>query len=95
MGINYTINRYWKDWAGLVYLFICLVDFFLAPFFIGGLPRLLPYVPFPIGIIYPFVNCYIFLLSALKSAPVILSFGAAALAIFFCFAVSFLLGFIF
>ena len=31
MSVNYTINRYWKDWAGLVYLFICLVDFFFAP----------------------------------------------------------------
>ena len=31
MGINKTINRHWRDWAGLVYLFICLVDFFLAP----------------------------------------------------------------
>ena len=31
MNINRTINKYWKDWAGLVYLFICLVDFFVAP----------------------------------------------------------------
>ena len=31
MEINYTINRYWKDWAGLVYLFICIIDFFVAP----------------------------------------------------------------
>ena len=31
MGINKTINRYWRDWAALVYLFICLCDFFVAP----------------------------------------------------------------
>ena len=31
MSINKTINRHWRDWAGLVYLFICLVDFFIAP----------------------------------------------------------------
>ena len=31
MNINETINRYWKDWAGLIYLFICLIDFFVAP----------------------------------------------------------------
>ena len=31
MNINKTINRHWRDWAGLVYLFICLVDFFIAP----------------------------------------------------------------
>ena len=31
MGINKIINRHWRDWAGVVYLFICLVDFFLAP----------------------------------------------------------------
>jgi len=31
MGINKIINRHWRDWAGLVYLFICLVDFFIAP----------------------------------------------------------------
>ena len=31
MGINKTINRHWRDWAALVYLFICLVDFFIAP----------------------------------------------------------------
>ena len=29
--VNETINKYWKDWAGLVYLFICLVDFFIGP----------------------------------------------------------------
>ena len=26
-----TIRKYWRDWAGIVYLFICLVDFFIAP----------------------------------------------------------------
>ena len=31
MGINKTINRHWRDWAGLVYLFLCLIDFFIAP----------------------------------------------------------------
>ena len=31
MGINKTINRFWRDWAALIYLFICLVDFFIAP----------------------------------------------------------------
>ena len=31
MKINKIISRYWRDWAGLVYLFICLVDFFIAP----------------------------------------------------------------
>ena len=31
MGINKTINRHWRDWAALIYLFICLVDFFIAP----------------------------------------------------------------
>ena len=31
MSINKVINRHWRDWAGLVYLFICLVDFFIAP----------------------------------------------------------------
>ena len=29
--VNETINKYWKDWAGLVYLLICLVDFFIGP----------------------------------------------------------------
>jgi len=29
--INKTIEHYWRSWAGIVYLFICLVDFFLAP----------------------------------------------------------------
>ena len=31
MNINKIINRHWRDWAGLVYLFLCLVDFFIAP----------------------------------------------------------------
>ena len=31
MAINKIINRHWRDWAGLVYLFICLIDFFIAP----------------------------------------------------------------
>ena len=31
MGINKTINRHWRDWAAIVYLFICFIDFFVAP----------------------------------------------------------------
>jgi len=31
MGINTTINRHWRDWAAIVYLFLCIVDFFIAP----------------------------------------------------------------
>ena len=31
MQINKLINRHWRDWAGLVYLFICFSDFFVAP----------------------------------------------------------------
>ena len=31
MGINKTIHEHWRDWAALVYLFICIVDFFIAP----------------------------------------------------------------
>ena len=31
MSINRNIHEYWRDWAALVYLFICLVDFFIAP----------------------------------------------------------------
>tara|TARA_B110000977_G_scaffold1858_1_gene2573 strand:+ start:329 stop:619 length:291 start_codon:yes stop_codon:yes gene_type:complete len=31
MNINKTINRYWRDWAALVYLFICVCDFFIGP----------------------------------------------------------------
>ena len=31
MTINKIIQQYWRDWAALVYLFICIVDFFIAP----------------------------------------------------------------
>ena len=31
MGINKTIHEFWRDWAALVYLFICMIDFFIAP----------------------------------------------------------------
>ena len=31
MEINKTIEIYWRSWAAAVYLFICLVDFFIAP----------------------------------------------------------------
>ena len=31
MSINKTIHEFWRDWAALVYLFICLIDFFVAP----------------------------------------------------------------
>ena len=31
MSLNKTIEHYWRSWAGLVYLFICLIDFFIAP----------------------------------------------------------------
>ena len=31
MEINKTIEHYWRSWAALVYLFICIVDFFVAP----------------------------------------------------------------
>ena len=31
MGINNTIHEHWRDWAAIVYLFICIVDFFIAP----------------------------------------------------------------
>ncbi len=31
MSINKTIEQNWRSWAGLVYLFICTVDFFIAP----------------------------------------------------------------
>jgi hypothetical protein len=31
VSINKTIHEFWRDWAALVYLFICLVDFFIAP----------------------------------------------------------------
>ena len=30
-SINKIIQQYWRDWAALVYLFICIVDFFIAP----------------------------------------------------------------
>ena len=30
INLNKTINRYWRDWAALVYLFICLCDFFVG-----------------------------------------------------------------
>lgn len=29
--MNKTINRFWRDWAAIVYLFICLCDFFIGP----------------------------------------------------------------
>ena len=29
--MNEIIRKYWRDWAAIVYLFICLVDFFIAP----------------------------------------------------------------
>jgi len=29
--MNKTIEIYWRSWAAAVYLFICLVDFFIAP----------------------------------------------------------------
>ena len=31
MSINKTIHEFWRDWAALVYLFICMIDFFIAP----------------------------------------------------------------
>ena len=31
MGINKTIHDHWRSWAAIVYLFICIVDFFIAP----------------------------------------------------------------
>ena len=31
IDLNKMINRYWRDWAALVYLFICLCDFFVGP----------------------------------------------------------------
>ena len=31
MQINKTINEFWRDWAALVYLWICLSDFFIGP----------------------------------------------------------------
>ena len=29
--MNKTIHESWRDWAAVVYLFLCLVDFFFAP----------------------------------------------------------------
>ena len=31
MEINKTIHLFWRDWAAVVYLFLCIVDFFIAP----------------------------------------------------------------
>ena len=31
MEINKIIHEHWRDWAGLCYLFLCIVDFFIAP----------------------------------------------------------------
>jgi hypothetical protein len=31
VSLNKTIEHYWRSWAALVYLFICIVDFFVAP----------------------------------------------------------------
>ena len=31
INLNKMINRYWRDWAAIVYLFICLCDFFVGP----------------------------------------------------------------
>jgi hypothetical protein len=31
MTINKTIHEHWRDWAAVVYLFLCVVDFFIAP----------------------------------------------------------------
>ena len=31
INLNKMINRYWRDWAAHVYLFICLCDFFVGP----------------------------------------------------------------
>jgi hypothetical protein len=31
VSINKTIHEFWRDWAALVYLFICMIDFFIAP----------------------------------------------------------------
>ena len=35
--MNKLINRHWRDWAGVVYLFICLVDFFLPVYLFSPL----------------------------------------------------------
>ena len=29
--MNEIIRKYWRDWAAIVYLFIWVVDFFIAP----------------------------------------------------------------
>ena len=31
MSLNKTIEHYWRSWAAIVYLIICIVDFFIAP----------------------------------------------------------------
>ena len=31
MSLNKIIEHYWRSWAAIVYLFICLIDFFVAP----------------------------------------------------------------
>jgi len=31
MSINETLHEYWRSHAAYVYLFLCLVDFFIAP----------------------------------------------------------------
>ena len=31
MEINSIIDKHWRSWAGIVYLFICLCDFFVGP----------------------------------------------------------------
>jgi len=29
--MNKIIHEHWRGWAAIVYLFLCLVDFFIAP----------------------------------------------------------------
>ena len=31
MSLDKIIEHYWRSWAAIVYLFICLIDFFVAP----------------------------------------------------------------
>ena len=31
MSLNKTIEHYWRSLAAIVYLFMCIVDFFIAP----------------------------------------------------------------
>ena len=31
MRMNKIIHEHWRDWAAIVYLFLCVVDFFIAP----------------------------------------------------------------